>query len=324
MPIYLFDTSVGTENMGDHIIMDAVTDVLIDLFPMEHAVTFSSHWPNRSSTYRNLKDAPYCFVGGTNLLSPKRHIYARKNLWAVSFTDLHYLAGKALLLGVGAQKDAEGVSAKSRNLYRALLSKGYQHSVRDGMTLDVLKSIGIQNVINTGCPTTWKLTPAHCQLIPQHKAGTVVFTLTKYWQDLESDRHMVEVLLKLYDKVIFWPQGIEDLEYLHRLMPGETRIEVLPVHLKNFDHLLESQEVDYVGTRLHAGIRALQKKRRSLIVAVDNRAREISRDIGLKILLRKDMNQMEGILSGSFATDLTVDYAAIDKWKSQFKADARP
>ena len=50
--------------------------------------------------------------------------------------------------------------------------------------------------------------------------------------------------------------------------------------LEAFDNLLESEiDLDYIGTRLHAGIRAIQKKRRSIIIGVDNRALEMQKTL---------------------------------------------
>ena len=68
-----------------------------------------------------------------------------------------------------------------------------------------------------------------------------------------------------------------------------NRIQILSQSLEGYDNLLKSkEELDYIGTRLHAGIRALQFKRKSIIVGIDNRSNEISKDINLPIIIRKD------------------------------------
>jgi hypothetical protein len=43
-------------------------------------------------------------------------------------------------------------------------------------------------------------------------------------------------------------------------------------------------DVDFVGARLHGGIRALQRGRRTLTIALDNRAREIAGDTGMPVV----------------------------------------
>ena len=60
-----------------------------------------------------------------------------------------------------------------------------------------LDSMGIK-AINTGCPTTWTLTPEHCCEIPIKKADNVVFTLTDYNQDTKNDPLLIELLLDNY------------------------------------------------------------------------------------------------------------------------------
>ena len=52
-----------------------------------------------------------------------------------------------------------------------------------------------------------------------------------------------------------------------------------------------------VGTRLHAGIRALQKGNQALILSVDNRATEINKDINIPVISRFDLAQIEIALS---------------------------
>ena len=53
--------------------------------------------------------------------------------------------------------------------------------------------------------------------------------------------------------------------------------------------MLAIDDLDYVGTRLHAGIRALSKGHRSLVISIDNRAECIGADTGLPVLRREDV-----------------------------------
>lgn len=51
--------------------------------------------------------------------------------------------------------------------------------------------------------------------------------------------------------------------------------KLLTPNMEVFDELVETTvSLDFVGTRLHAGIRVLQHKRRSIILGIDNRAPE--------------------------------------------------
>ena len=60
------------------------------------------------------------------------------------------------------------------------------HSVRDSYTKKMLNSIGINNVVNTSCPTVWNITPDHLATIPDTKAKYVAnhinsTTKTLFW-----------------------------------------------------------------------------------------------------------------------------------------------
>ena len=71
-------------------------------------------------------------------------------------------------------------------------------------------------------------------------------------------------------------------EYLMQLVQNiKINLEIISPNLRSFDFILENEDIDYVGTRLHAGIRAVQKSVRTFIVTIDNRAKEISKDIYL-------------------------------------------
>jgi polysaccharide pyruvyl transferase WcaK-like protein len=120
------------------------------------------------------------------------------------------------------------------------------------------------------------------------RPDSVVFTLTDYAQDPREDAWLVEFLLKEYRRVYFFPQGAGDLKYLRSLVSGDciNRILTIDRSLSAYDALLERENLDYVGTRLHGGIRALQKGRRATIISLDNRAESISMDTGLPTVQR--------------------------------------
>ncbi|OOQ55580.1 hypothetical protein A0O00_01270 [Proteus mirabilis] len=68
-----------------------------------------------------------------------------------------------ITLGVGWQYYQDKIDFLAQYFYRNNLSKDYILSVRDDYTMERLNSIGIKNIINTGCPTMWKLTEEHCK-----------------------------------------------------------------------------------------------------------------------------------------------------------------
>lgn len=120
-----------------------------------------------------------------------------------------------------------------------------------------------------------------------HKGDEVVMTLTDYSQEAQVDRQLLEVLKRSYRRVYLWCQGSGDYEY-YTSIANLNEVKMIPPGLRAYDDLLNDRSVslDYVGTRLHGGIRALQHKRRTLIIGVDHRALEKGRDFNLPVLKR--------------------------------------
>ena len=183
----------------------------------------------------------------------------------------------------------------------------------------MLNSSGIKNVINTSCPSVWDLKQNHLENIPTKKADNVILTLTDYNKCFESDQKLIELLSNQYKKLFFWPQGQGDMEYFQAITQGfNTEIETISPNLKSYDNFLQEIQVDYVGNRLHAGIRAIQNGRRTHIISIDNRASEISKDINLSCSMRGDFDSLQDFISSTNQTILSIPYDEIELWKSQF------
>lgn len=317
MPKIIFDTAIGSSNLGDHIIMDAVNRIVEELFVDDFVINIATHQRIHAFDLPMLRKSDLALVGGTNLL---KNDNIRDSQWKIGLKELLAFRHKAVLLGVGWwQYQEKSVSPYSRFLYRNILSGRFLHAVRDGYTLQKLASIGIRNVINTGCPTVWELDEAHCQQIDPVKKPLVVTTITDYMRNPAMDRQMLEILLREYREVHVWLQGSKDRPYLEQLMrdkPGN--LHYIAPKLSAFDRFLEENECDYVGTRLHAGIRALQKKRRAIIIGIDNRALEMRKDIGLNVLEREKMGDLHARINQQDPVKLHQDWAAIARWKAQF------
>jgi polysaccharide pyruvyl transferase WcaK-like protein len=165
----------------------------------------------------------------------------------------------------------------------------------------------------------WNLTPEHCASIPTEKATNVICTLTDYCRDEANDRAMLDLLLESYDKVWFWLQGRDDLAYIRELGYAD-KMELVDSALEAYDAVLAMDDLDYVGTRLHAGIRALSKGRRSLIISIDNRAECIGADTGLPTIRREDISfALKDRLEAELITKIDLPWENIRKWKEQFK-----
>lgn len=313
--ITIFDTSVATTNLGDEIIVDSVIRVLRDIFKDDTMILrVPTHEVISRRTHRLVNESDFSFVAGTNILNSKFKII-KANLWNLNLFDAVKLKN-VILMGVGWSNYQDNPSTLSRYVYKNILDNEINHSVRDSYTKDKLHSIGIKNVINTSCPTMWSLTPEHTKSIPKNKGKNVVMTLTDYRQDRLNDKKLIEILKANYEKVYIWIQGMEDYKYLNSL---SNELEIIGPSLKSYDDLLDSDiDLDYVGTRLHAGIRALQKQRRSIIIGIDNRAIEKQKDFNIQVIKRENIDELERLINSVFATELTIDFQSIHEWKKQF------
>ena len=314
--ILIFDTSICSTNIGDCIIMDGVKIQLSKIFLNDMFFYSITHDKIHKKTYELNKISNYSFIGGTNLLSSNMNRY---NQWKINLIDLIFLKD-IILMGVGWWQYQTKPNIYTTYLLKSILNRDILHSVRDSFTKQMLKNAGIHNVINTGCPTMWKLTEKHCQKIPRIKAENVIFTLTDYNKDIQNDKKFIDILIKNYNQIFFWAQGSEDYEYI-KSFKGLKNIKIIGGNLRSLDNLLEDNNLslDYIGTRLHAGVRSLQKFRRSIVLGIDNRAKEKSKDFNLKVLPRENISELENIIRSNFVTNIKLNEDNISKWKNQFR-----
>lgn len=311
----LLDTYMDSDNCGDGIIMENCMLQLsdcIDVAPLHHIPT---HRLPTEEEKQQLCASRKKILCGTNILSGHMRSYG---LWRLGAEVTPYR--ETILMGVGFDSKDDSFDSYTQQLLCTILSKNGFHSVRDSFSERKLKSMGISNVLNTACPTMWNLTPEHCVAIPTVKAKNVVCTVTDYCRDKANDKAMLDILLDSYEKVYLWLQGKDDLAYIQEL-GYEDKLILVPSTLADYDTVLKQNALDYVGTRLHAGIRALSKGHRSLIISIDNRAECIGDDTGLPVLRREDVRLMlKERLSGNLETNITLPWENITQWKGQFQS----
>lgn len=315
MKITLFDTAVCSENLGDYIIMNAVQDQINEMFPKAMVLQTATHEKVSRPTYNIAKHSDLSFVGGSNLISSNMNYY---NQWKINLIDSFFLKD-LILMGVGWWQYQKNANLYTRYLLKSILNRDILHSVRDSYAETMLRKAGIDNVINTSCATMWRLDEEHCDNIPITKAENVVATLTDYNKDFKNDLALIKLLNKLYKKVYIWPQGSGDFEYFDHL--GLSHLaEIIPPKLESYNELIGSDiSIDFVGTRLHAGVRAMQFKRRTIILGIDNRAFEKAKDFNIKVCPRQELDQLKDLINSTFKTEINLPSNNIARWKSQFK-----
>lgn len=309
----ILDTSMESDNCGDNIIMNYCLLQLDSCVNTSDWIHVPTHRYINETEKIQLTDARMKLLCGTNILSGQMRSYG---LWKINKDISPYK--NTILMGVGFDSMKEKYDSYTKMFFHTILAKDKMHSVRDSFAEEKLHSMGIDNVINTGCPTMWNLTPELCSKIPRVKGKDVVCTITDYCPDERNDRVMLDVLIKNYEKVYVWLQGANDRKYIERIEILD-KVELIGSTLKEYDQILEKDNLDYVGTRLHAGIRAMNKGHRSLIISIDNRAECISKDTGLPIIKREDVPVMlEEYIEQDFDTYINMPWENIEKWKQQF------
>ncbi len=318
--IHIIDTSIGSGNIGDEIIMEACRTAFAPVLRDAYVSTSAGHDGLGPSSRKRCRAADLVLLMGTNALSP----YFRVGLpfmWRVRWRDLPALKGRVVLAGCGATWDFRRVDPLQRRFWRYVLSPHHAHSVRDALGARLVEQCGRQ-VINTACPTLWRYRESPPGA-PATQARDVCFTLNRHKRS-PHDETLLRVLAEQYERLYYWPQTTNDLDYLEPLR-SSLNVEVLPPSLAAYDAFLATHEVDVVGTRLHGSIRGLHHGRRTLVVAIDNRARAMAKEVGLPTIERDAVpEQLRPRLAGAIRADLRIAGERIDAYLGQFGAPAAP
>ena len=134
------------------------------------------------------------FVSGTNLLSSNLE---SRFQWKIHDGQKSFLKNKVVLLGCGWWQYQEGITPYTRKIYKSILHNGnLLHSVRDQYTLNKLKSIGIENIVNNK------------KYIGQ-TTKQVEVRLSRHFYDLHKNNHANQHIQNAFnkygeDKFEFW------------------------------------------------------------------------------------------------------------------------
>ncbi|MDD6270081.1 MAG: polysaccharide pyruvyl transferase family protein [Oscillospiraceae bacterium] len=320
----IFDTAICTSNLGDEVILDAIRRNMKEVFDNNFMLRLSTHSSNFSfmQMMRKNKKIEYCanadykFICGTNLISQKR-IGKVNAQWQIHLSNIPVLKN-SILVGAGTTDGGEKMDFYAKYLYKKVLSDKYMHSVRDELTKRVVESLGVK-AINTGCPTLWELTPEHCMEIKKSKSENCIISVSGYAdQKNESrDQTFIDIVNRNYNNIYVWIQTTEDEKYLDSLKGTENIKRIYSLSM--FREVLRKGDVDYIGTRLHGGVFAMQNKVRSLIISIDHRAEGFHEKNNIPIIRRNEIEtDLERLINSDFETRVINDYDSINKFRSQF------
>lgn len=272
------------------------------------------HLSSKARFFKN--DMDYKFICGTNLLQNHlEHLHPQFMLNPFNMG----LYKDSVLVGVGKNKKYEKIDAFTKYLYLHTLSKEFMHSVRDEATKKVIEDIGLK-AINTGCPTLWGFTKEKCSNIPVEKAENVIFSVSGYSTQRaeKEDSVMIKCLINNYNRLYAWIQTMADEEYLRELVDIDRYKITCIYSLEMYSELLKKGNIDYIGTRLHGGIFALQHGCRSLIISIDERAEGFHETNNIPILRRNEIDKLDSYINKPILTDIVIDRSAIEDFIAQF------
>jgi hypothetical protein len=326
--IVLLDPSIRdnehrpSDNLGDIIIYDSVRSVLDELFPGEEVIRISTHQYLTKKEKQLINSARLSFVGGTNLLSSDIRHFPR--LSPEKRKGFYFFPGfkNVILLGVGWSAYQQPMDWASKIYYKNILRKGIQHSVRDIYSMEQMNRSGFRNMLHTSCPSTWQIdTKFVNEFNPNYKK--VLLMLTNYAANEEADNKLIELILNTGDpEIYFFPQSSGDTDYLKILAAykkNSSRFTILGHDLADFYRLLSSVNLNYIGNRLHGGIKCLSQGHPSMIIGIDNRAIEMGKSINLNVVDRNDTENLRRWLQNDGPTAaIKLPIEEIKSWKKQF------
>lgn len=285
--IHLLNTAVSSDNIGDEIIFSSAFQHLSSVLTDAYITTSSSHDGFGPASRQAAEASDLILLIGTNAISPSYHVNSHF-IWRISSSDVSILRNKLVLVGVGANRYFDDIDPRQLDFFREVLSKKHIHSTRDKLGKYIIEKSG-HNAVETSCPTLWDFANMN-QKTASTKSESVCFTLTKH-KPHPHDIDFIRILRESYSNLVFWPQQPRDYEYLKSLTKIED-IHIIPPNLASYDKFLQNEDVDVIGTRLHGTIRGLHHGKRSLVVSIDNRAREISESTGFPSIDRDDIIEL--------------------------------
>jgi hypothetical protein len=313
--IAVLEPAITTRNSGDNIIAQASMAEIHSLFPDHFYTTIPTHEKISWRSWRIVNQSQHTILAGSNVLT-RNMVFDRG--WRLSPIDAMFISD-IITLAAGWRSYGKDRSPVGTQVLRRALKTDGIHSVRDEFSKERLLDAGVKNVVNTACVTMWRLDLDAIAALPQTMGKSVISTVNVGERSPE-DQYMVDLLCKLYEKVYLWPQGIYDLDYCREL--SQNRCEVIGQSLESYDEILRTvPDLDYVGSRLHGGIRALQHNVRTLVIAIDNRATEIGRDTNLPVLDRAAViEELERRIINPQKIEIKLPTSEIEKWRTQFRA----
>lgn len=301
--IGLIDPSINSFNLGDQIVMKHIMDTLTVKFPDAYFINVPAYGHMNDRIEEILHKVEFFIFCGTGPICSEITFRWPLKKWQYS--------RKVIFLGIGANNYSVRLSINAKQVYETNLDKSKYHSVRDNFTSSIVYDMNQTGVLVTGCPTLWNL---DTDLILEYKPLNVLFTVNSSRQNHERDGKIIDMLKEKYERIFFYAQCPNDMDYLKELVLKPDHI--IPSNLTAIDKFFKKQTFDYVGVRLHGGIHAMHYGHKAFIVGVDNRALEMKKDFGLPVYESAD--EISKAIDSPYKLKLNLPTENIAKWLEQF------
>jgi len=272
----LFSAAVNGDNSGDALIVDSIRRLLapnsFEVVPLLQ--------PLSEAQLEQVNGCDMGIICGTNLY---QHVFA----CALTAQVLRRIKIPLLPLGIGGSAPIgqlprmDSAGTKAVRLIHDHCAVG---SVRDPLSLDFVRSLGIRNVALTGCPVLFHALkepefrpPAEQRLYVSVRAR--LLQVEEHWG--AKQRQTLETLCARFQPMLIL-QSPYDLDMARELA---SRFKLDYVHDPHYGHEVmvtaARQASRVAGFRLHFGMVALSYGKPAVFIATDTRTSEFCRMTGL-------------------------------------------
>lgn len=293
-------------NAGDYLIKHRAKNILKELRQDRKIIDYNAweKFDNKRLEEINASKA-LILLGGPALQSHMRpKIYPMVD-------DLNDIKAPVIMMGVGWKsingewRDTYGytLSEESIELLRKINDSGYQSSVRDYHTLNVLQFMGCDNFVMTGCPAYYDIPSIGKSFEVPIKIERVAFSLGVSFiksvsmerlmkenilrcKEYFSDKHFEVVFHHSLDKEAFLSTHNATLKHVNKHMEFSSWLESEGVKYIDISGSAESlmnyySNIDlHVGYRFHAHVFMNSISKPSIVIAEDGRAKASRNVIG--------------------------------------------
>ena len=187
------------------------------------------------------------------------------------------------------------LSDSSIVLLKRIDSNGYQSSVRDYHTLNVLLNKGIKNVIMTGCPALFDINYLAKAPVYPNKIKTIGFSLgVSYIESQTMDLQMKQCILKIkeyfnkseltaYFHHSIYQLSRQQMEMVQWLKKNKINYKDISGSADNLIKAYSGCDL-HIGYRVHSHIFSSSISKPSVLFAEDSRGRALQRVLGGLVL----------------------------------------